>query len=224
MTKPARCCNTKMWAERGTDLPCRTHYSSWVLEAALSLMQEIILKLYRGKILDRSILRYWITANTHVQQSAAQGSPDRSWIPPRTGFWAARWLRTHLENRTCLGWQKQCSQGPVGMPPQACSELYSVSEKTALKQGQQNQITAISIPSLTDFAFSFFTKRGAIHIKTGEHLFQIGSASWVSEEAKLHVNSSSKSHPLRSIIILNDLTATVQKMMRKNHLARQTAK
>lgn len=78
------------------------------------------------------------------------------------------------------------------MPPQACLELYSVSEKTVLKYGQQNQIIAISIPSLTDFSFSSNMRRGAIHIKTEEHLFQIGSASWVSEEAQLHVNSSFK--------------------------------
>lgn len=105
------------------------------------------------------------------------------------------------------------------MPPQACLELYSVSGKTVLKQSQQNQITAmsisISIPSLTDFSYSSNMKRRAIHIKTEKHLFQIGSANWVLEEAKLQANSSSKSYPLGSIIVQNDLKATAQEIMRE---------
>lgn len=146
MTKATSCCNTN------------THYTSREVQTCSTefMMQVMYLKMHyhlwtklilhsRGKITTV------LATSTHVQQFAAQENPDRSWIPPRTSFLTAHWLRTHLENRIYLGWQKWCSRGPDEMQPQAYSELYSVSEKTRLEHCQQNQITGISICSLTDF-------------------------------------------------------------------------
>lgn len=154
-----------------------------------------------------------MATSTHVQQFAAQENPDRSWIPPRTSFLTAHWLRTHLENRIYLGWQKWCSRGPDETQPQAYSELYSVSEKKRLEHCQQNQITGISICSLTAFFFLMWGESILYQSRGTSIPDRFGILSL--EEAKLLMLPLSKDYPFRSFIIHNDLKAIIQKMMEK---------
>lgn len=136
MTKATNCCNNCMQfvsREGHVFAPQNSWYESGTWNCTITYAENYfkIVESYKNTKTVFCSLRK--RASTHVQQFAAQESPGRNWIPPQTSFLAAHWLQSHLENHTYLGWQKQCSQGLAEMQMQACSQLYSVSEKTRLK-------------------------------------------------------------------------------------------